>query len=565
MKGKKQFITGMLILTGLMMNSQEIQWGGRFGGIGEDVIRSMQVDGLGNTYTTGYFTDTADFDIGTGEVFLTSNGFYDVFISKHDTNGNFEWVRKIGGTGFEYAVAMNTDDLGNIFLTGVYEGTVDFNPGSEEYLLTSSGGLDIFILKLDANGEFVWARSVGGVGYEESTAIDITPAGKVIILGYFYEEVDFDPGVGTYLMNSMGGSDSFILTLDEFGNFESGERFGGNDLDLAMDMVISDAGGIYITGFFEGSADMNPHALEEFIVTAELNSLATYVLYLNPDGEFVNAVHTRGGNTLPNGIATDISGNAYVTGYFDGVTNFDPDPSAGNQYLFESLLASNAFIMKLDNAGNLSWARQVVSDEPVFAYDIAVNSLGQVLSTGYFVGSADFDPSTSEFLLSQESVNDQDAYLSILDSEGNFVDAKAFGGISFIDTADLALDAADNVYLAAHFETTVDLNPDPNVSETVNSIAFRDSYIIKLTQNTLGIEIPAYISYKVAPNPANSYIEVSATKNLVSTNYVIFDLHGRAVISGVFSDSGVIDVSSLRTGIYLIKPQNLEPLKFIKI
>lgn len=232
MKGKKQFITGMLILTGLMMNSQEIQWGGRFGGIGEDVIRSMQVDGLGNTYTTGYFTDTADFDIGTGEVFLTSNGFYDVFISKHDTNGNFEWVRKIGGTGFEYAVAMNTDDLGNIFLTGVYEGTVDFNPGSEEYLLTSSGGLDIFILKLDPNGEFVWARSVGGVGYEESTAIDITPAGKVIILGYFYEEVDFDPGVGTYLMNSMGGSDSFILTLDEFGNLNRENVLEGTTLIL---------------------------------------------------------------------------------------------------------------------------------------------------------------------------------------------------------------------------------------------------------------------------------------------------------------------------------------------
>jgi hypothetical protein len=564
MKIRKQLITCIAGIISLGLHAQEMQWGGRFGGIGEDVVRSMQVDGLGNTYVTGYYTDTSDFDIGAGEELMISNGFYDVYVSKHDSEGNFEWVRGIGGTGFDYAVAINFDDLGNVYVTGAYEGTVDFDPGAGEYLLSSLGSLDIFILKLDAQGEFMWARSVGGVDYEEATDIDITPLGDVVVLGYLYQEVDFDPGPGTYNLNSVGGSDSFILTLNSSGDFESAKRFGGPDLDLAMDMVITDTGELYITGFFEGTADMDPHDLNVVNVTAEPNSLATYLLYLDNNGDFLNVVHTRGGNALPQGLDVDNNGNAYITGSFDGTTNFDPDPMAGNEFEFESPTASNAFLMKLDASGELSWARQIASAQPVFGYDIVVNSLGTVYSTGYFEGSADFDPSSNEFLLSQESSNAMDAYLSILNTEGNFIGAYALGGVNFIDTNEIGVDALDNVYLAAHFEATVDLDPDPAQFTMVSSEAFRDNYIIQLNSEILGTTDYSEASYILAPNPADDYIVISGFNDLYSSQYRVVDLQGRTVLTGIFNESATIDVSSLRSGVYIIQPHNLKPMKFLK-
>ncbi len=564
MKISKLLLVSIVGLCTLGSQAQEFQWGGRFGGIGEDVVRAMEVDDLGNTYTTGYFTDTADFDISSGEAMLTSQGFYDIFVSKHDSDGNFEWVRGIGGAGFEYAVGVSFDPFGNVFVTGVYEGTVDFDPGAGEYLLSSSGGLDIFILKLNSQGDFVWARSVGGIDYEESTDIAVTPSGKVIVLGYLYEEVDFDPGPGTYLVSSVGASDTFILTLTEAGDFESARRYGGVDLDLGMDMIIADSGEIYITGFFEGTADMDPHDLNEFNVTAEPNSLAAYLLYLDANGDFANVVHTRGGNALARGLDVDGNGNVYITGYFDGTTNFDPDPMAGNEFEFESLMASNAFLMKLDPTGDLSWASHIASDLPVFGYDVAVNSSGYVYSTGYFEGSADFDPSASEFLLSQESANAMDAYVSVLNSDGGFVAAQAFGGINFIDTNEIAIDDSDNIYLAAHFEDTVDLDPNPSEQMLVSSEAFRDSYIVKLNDVILGVEYPIAHSYFLAPNPASDHIMLSNADNLLTTSYTITDIQGRTVMVGNFTDSGIIDVSSLKAGVYILKTEDTLGIKFLK-
>ena len=189
--------------------AQSYEWGGQFGGTGEDVVKKMHVDAEGNSYVTGYFTDPADFDITNDESNLTANGFYDVFVQKTNTEGGLEWAVSVGGSMFDYGTGITTDNQGNVYVTGYYDETVDFNPGGDEWLLTSQGGGDIFILKLTSDGEFVWAKSIGGTGYEESTAIGVDELGNVYILGYLYETVDFDPNLGEVLLTSQGGSDTF--------------------------------------------------------------------------------------------------------------------------------------------------------------------------------------------------------------------------------------------------------------------------------------------------------------------------------------------------------------------
>ena len=110
----------------------------------------------------GSFQGTADFDPGAGTFNLTSAGDYDIFISKLDSSGNFVWAKSLGGTGYDVSYGIALDSGGNVYTTGSFSGTVDFDPGAGTFNLTSAGTGDIFVSKLDSNGNFVWARSLGG-------------------------------------------------------------------------------------------------------------------------------------------------------------------------------------------------------------------------------------------------------------------------------------------------------------------------------------------------------------------------------------------------------------------
>src|SRR4029078_109702 len=129
----------------------------------------IEVDANGNLYSTGGFYSITDFDPGPGTFNLTafgyngtSTGIQDVFVLKLDAAGNFQWVKQMGGTQMDQAWGISLDPSGNILTTGHFEGTVDFDPGSGTYNLVSVGSLDAFISKLDPNGNFIWAKQVGG-------------------------------------------------------------------------------------------------------------------------------------------------------------------------------------------------------------------------------------------------------------------------------------------------------------------------------------------------------------------------------------------------------------------
>src|SRR5690606_19356246 len=111
------------------------------------------------------------FDPGVGVYNITSVGGADIFIQKLDSNGNFIWVKSIGATNHEISRAITIDNLGNPIVTGYFEDTVDFDPGAGVFNLTSAGGDDVFLLKLDINGNFVWARAIGGTGLSRGESV----------------------------------------------------------------------------------------------------------------------------------------------------------------------------------------------------------------------------------------------------------------------------------------------------------------------------------------------------------------------------------------------------------
>ena len=162
MKNKTFISTIILFAFAGNLCAQSCNFAGQFGGTSNDYGNSIAVDASGNIYTTGYFAGTVDFDPSAGTYNLTSAGGNDIFISKLDASGNFVWAKQLGGTNDEKGNSIVVDASGNIYTTGNFAGTVDFDPGAGTFGLASTGNYDIFISKLDASGYFVWAKKMGG-------------------------------------------------------------------------------------------------------------------------------------------------------------------------------------------------------------------------------------------------------------------------------------------------------------------------------------------------------------------------------------------------------------------
>jgi hypothetical protein len=235
-------------------------WAKQIHGHGFEEAYSVATDAAGNVYTTGCFTSTADFNPDARATFnMTSLGSHDIFIQKLTPGGNFVWAKQIGGTemDFSYSVAITTD--GNIYVTGSFRGTVDFDPGPGTFTLTSNGSDDSFILKLDADGNFIWAKQLGGANKDIGYSVTTDGSGTVYSTGYFSTTVDFDPGPGSYLLTADGiYSDIYVQKLDPNGNFTWAAGMGSAAADCGRAIAVNSAGHVYSTGNFGGTVDFNP-------------------------------------------------------------------------------------------------------------------------------------------------------------------------------------------------------------------------------------------------------------------------------------------------------------------
>ena len=176
--------------------AQTLQWANQMGGTTDDVGASMAVDALGNVYTTGSFTGTVDFDPGAGTFNLTSAGSKDLFISKVDAGGNFLWAKQMGSTQNEEGMSIAIDGSGNVYTTGYFRFTVDFDPGPGVFNLTTNpNGTSVFILKLNSAGDFVWAKQVGGPGANTSNSMKFDSFGNIYVSGNFDQTTTIDKSV----------------------------------------------------------------------------------------------------------------------------------------------------------------------------------------------------------------------------------------------------------------------------------------------------------------------------------------------------------------------------------
>jgi hypothetical protein len=204
-----------------------------------------------------------------------------------------------------------------------FEGTADFDPGARVYNLTSAGGRDIYISKLDASGNFIWARRMGGVNLDQAYSIALDASQNLYINGDFDGTVDFDPGMGTQNLTANGATDIFVSKFDSSGSFIWAKNIGGTLADEVRSLTVGTSGNVYITGIFYSTVDFDPGTGISNLTSTGAGDI--FISKLDASGGFIWAKNMGGaGNDFGNSVAVDNVENVYTTGYFTGIADFDP-------------------------------------------------------------------------------------------------------------------------------------------------------------------------------------------------------------------------------------------------
>jgi len=303
------------------------QWTTTFGSTGTDISYGVAVDGSGNVHIAGIFTGTVDFGAGN----VTSAGVGDVFVTKLNAAGAHQWTTTFGGTSQDISYGVAVDGSGNVHITGIFNGTVNFGAGN----VTSAGGNDGFVTKLNAAGAHQWTTTFGSTDTDNGWGVAVDGSGNVHIAGRFFGTVNFGAGNVT----SAGSYDVFVTKLDSSGAHQWTTTFGGTGNDRAYVVAVDGSGNVHVTGYFSGTVDFGAGDV------TSAGATDVFVTKLNSSG-----VHqwttTFGGTGVDDSysVAVDGDSNVYASGSFTGTVDF----GAGN---VTSAGSSDVFVVKLNSAG----------------------------------------------------------------------------------------------------------------------------------------------------------------------------------------------------------------------
>jgi len=188
------------------------QWAMTWGGSDGDTARGVCADGADSVYVTGLFSDSVDLNPGGGSDMHSSNGGQDIYVSRFDISGYYKWARTWGGADMDYGNAVAADTSGNLYVTGLFRGTVDFDPGGG-IDTHSATWYDIFLSSFDSSGNFEWADTWGGDDWDEGHHVAIGGAGNAYVAGEFQQTVDFNPGSGEDWHTSVQDEDAFLIKV----------------------------------------------------------------------------------------------------------------------------------------------------------------------------------------------------------------------------------------------------------------------------------------------------------------------------------------------------------------
>ncbi|MCF8374032.1 MAG: T9SS type A sorting domain-containing protein [Bacteroidales bacterium] len=430
-----------------------LEWAVSFGSDNHDHSFSIDVDNAGNVYSCGSFSGMMDADPGPGFFDLPSSGYTDAFVQKLDADGNFLWAHKLGGPANDEALSVINNGLGSVFVTGYFTGTASFFPSTTSPVLTSNGGKDIYILKLDTAGTILWAKSMGGTENDASTQLTADLWGNTYLSGDFGDTVDFNPSAGTDIKIAQGGRDIFIMKLDTGGNYLWTKTIGGPGDSQGYTLTTDGQGNIIATGHFSGTFDFDPGTGNHFLTSNGPSDI--YIVKLNSAGDFITAKSIGGSmaGDIGASVKSDLNQNIIITGFFAGTADLDPGVNVFNA---TAMGMSDAFIIKFDSLLNFTWAK--IFGGPLMEVCLsAIDENGNIYTNGQFTDTLYYESGMNQdFLLSNGT---SDIFMCKLDPLGNLLWIKSMGGSSGDSGMDICMDNAGHLYMIGDYNGTVDFDP----------------------------------------------------------------------------------------------------------
>jgi len=364
---------------------------------------------------------------------------------------------------------------GYLYAIGSFDDSVIF---SSSVTLTTQGGYDIMVVKIDTNGNLVWAKSFGSIYTDAGLSLFVS-RGKVYVVGRVTGMVDFDPGPGTFTSDGFGSRDGFLAVWDTAGNFINAIRWGSDQYDEAYDVVAIGDSLIVVALNVEDTVDLNPapgpvDSVPYFSVgnsdlcLVALDSLLSY--------KWSKCVGSARRDKIY-ALATDNSGNIYATGYTNDT--IDLSFGAGTAIHSPSTSQDDIIVLSVDISGNFRFGFGLGSGARDDGYDIHVTGQ-KVLVTGIFQSTVDFDPSANSYTLT--SNGSADAFLAVYSTNGSLVWAGNFGSPSY-DYGSAVTSYNQYVYVAGRFQDVADMDPSPAM-DYIYSAGSYDVYVVKL--DTLG-------------------------------------------------------------------------------
>ncbi len=452
----------------------------------------------GNTIVVGEFEGTAVF----GATTLTSAGNWDAYVACIDPAGVWQWAVRVGAAGPDGAQDIACSTTGFVYVCGEFSGSASFGSTT----LTSAGYRDAFIAKLDADGNWLWAVSGGGIYVD--TCLNLTLKhvlfyDEVYLTGYFEGTATF----GSTTLNSQGARDLFVGKLGSGGSWNWAVRAGGSgNYEIPGDICLLGSN-LFIGGGFTGSASFGSTTL-----TANGDWGDGFIAKLDTGGNWIWAVHYGGTDTCQTLSICADGANIYVTGSYE-------DSLTLGATLLTSQGGYDGFAGRISPDGVWLWALGVGGSGDDYCYDAWANASSGALITGSFSNSVAFGSTTLT------SAGSSDIFVMKLNTAGTPVWTKQAGGIGFDAGNFIARDPAqDRYYVTGLFGNTASFDGH----QVTNPEGNWDVYVARLDEYEVCPQAPQNVSLTMTPayedDPPILFYNETLTWDPVS-----LDTHGRPV------------------------------------
>ncbi len=422
-----------------------ITWARQAGGIGRDRARGVAVDSAGNSYVTGHFKD----DVQFGSVSLVHVHRRDAFLAKYDPNGNVVWALSFGGEDDDYGMGVAVDSADNVYVTGYFENTMQF----DGTVLTAVGNTDVFVAKLSSGGSSIWSQRFGVSGFSQALSIDVAGNGDIYFTGNFSNQISFGgttltvngnseifvaklntngqpqwaqgaggsatsdseagygiaavPGGGAVVTgqfsetgifgslsveNTNHNPDIFVVKYSSNGTAEWVRAAGAESYDRGSAIAADASGNVYATGWFERDADFDG------IVVSSAGHTDIFLAKYSPSGiiQWVKQ-GSAPGDDRGHAITLANTGEIFVAGQFSLSVVFEGTVLDG----------TGGFAAQYSADGSLEWVRPApVATSFGLCKGVGVDSQGDVILAGDFASDVSFD------LANLSSLGDSDVFVA---------------------------------------------------------------------------------------------------------------------------------------------------------